>query len=599
MKKIDPASSRRQAIVHALLFLGLFAFQALHLDSDPSPLFEGYQFNDEGYWNHSARCKVLFGTFVPDEFNQDVIASPLFTLIQWGVFSVTGVSLWTARLLPLVSLWLTLLMTYFLVKRSATANTAMLAVLLLGLMHEMLMYTKWSTPIITQGCLLMAVFWFWERGKSGSRWWMAASAAALVAGILTTLLTIHYLPGIALFWAIAWFLRKEVTWQKFATFAAVAVILGAAAIFLYYGSNYEQIALFKRTVGDANLHNDPRGGSSNLRQSLQALPFLEIFCSPGVAGLTMLMSFWIVDFFGGLRPGWKNALRQLSSLELYAVCWIVGAIPSIVATPTVAPRRFVIFLIPLCILAAMFLRRLWEEVPRVATAVSHRQRLLRIGLWCFLAVVWCETAWKCAEIIDTRWLQMAGMAIPPTLTIVLCAVFLALAAVAVFANKVKAIAAILVGLFFLANLTLTGIWYAHASYTVRDVSRQLGKEYPARTYFLGHFTFELALDNQVLPIYPPWGRHRMRMNDWFIDESYKLTFLASDDGRGDLVVRFPAERVKELGLIRLFPVIFGRDEFAYKGSLYLIQPPAPGAPAFNAKPPLPSEPSPPASASSR
>jgi 4-amino-4-deoxy-L-arabinose transferase-like glycosyltransferase len=260
MKKTARGLLGWQAVCHALVLVAIFAFQAINLDSDPSPLVEKYQFNDEGYWNHAARCRVLFGTFVPDEFNQDIIASPLFTLIQWGVFSVAHVSIWSARIQPLVSLWLTLLMVYFLMRRYASANAALLAVAMLGLLHEMLMYTKWSTPIITQACLLTAILWFWERGKAGSRWWMAACGAALVAAVLTTLLAGHCLPGIALFIVVAWLVRKEVDWKGVAMFLGVALLLGIVAVVAYYLPNWEQVKIFWISVGQANLHNDPRGG---------------------------------------------------------------------------------------------------------------------------------------------------------------------------------------------------------------------------------------------------------------------------------------------------------------------------------------------------
>ena len=162
-----------------LCFLALLALGGLRLDSDPSPLKRLGDVSDEGWWQHNARCKVLFGSFLPDEANQGLIGAPLLTASQWLCFSVAGVSLFTARLVPLVAWWLILLMVFWLVRDAFSAGKAMLAVAMLGLMHKMLMYARWSTPIMPEMCFLTAVLFFWERGKKGSPWWMTAAGGCL------------------------------------------------------------------------------------------------------------------------------------------------------------------------------------------------------------------------------------------------------------------------------------------------------------------------------------------------------------------------------------------------------------------------------------
>jgi 4-amino-4-deoxy-L-arabinose transferase-like glycosyltransferase len=575
MKKTARKLMTRQTVGPLLVLLGLFAFQAVQLDSDPSQLFEGYQFNDEGYWNHSARCKVLFGTFLPDDFNQDMIASPLFTLIQWGVFSIAGVSLFSARLLPMMSLWLTLLMVYYLVRRNSSSALALLAVLMLGLLHEMLMYTKWSTPIITQACFLTAIALFWELGKRGSRWWMAACGASLAAAVFTTLLALHCLPGILLFLALALWVRREVDVRRIVVFLGVALALGVAVGVFYYLPHLDQVRLFMRTVGSANLANDPSSGRTNAIQSLQALPFLEIFCSPGVAPLTMLASLWLVDLLVRIaREGLATVVTRMHSVELYCTCWILGALPSIIATPTIGSRRFVIFLAPLVVTTTFFLGRVWKATPSDATTTaSHgrcRGRWPLVG-WCLVAAVWCECVWKGDAILHARWLTQAGLNVSPWITATACMLVVGLAGVYFLLRKRNACIAILLGCFVVVNLGLTALWYGFATYTIRDTSRRLRDDLAAKEYFLGYYVWELAFENACLPLYPPWGK-RMRMNEWFIEESKRVSFLINDDGKGDLAVHLSAERLSAIGQIRLFPLLFGDDEYHYKATLYRVKP---------------------------
>ena len=73
-----------------IAFAALFAFQAVRLDADPSFLKRFGDFGDEGYWPHNARCKVLFGQWLPDEFNQAYIGAPLFTLWAMGRIFLGG-----------------------------------------------------------------------------------------------------------------------------------------------------------------------------------------------------------------------------------------------------------------------------------------------------------------------------------------------------------------------------------------------------------------------------------------------------------------------------------------------------------------------------
>ena len=295
MSRTLGGAAGRQNICHLLVLLSLFAFQSLHLDSDPSPLKPVRDFNDEGFWNHAARCKVLFGTFVPDEFNQGVIASPLFTFIQWSVFSLLGVSLYAARLQPLVSFWLIILMVYFLMRRHTSANMALLTALMLGLLHEMLMYVQWSTPIITEACFLVAVLFFWELASTGSQWWAAAAGAALVAAGLTTTLALHCVPGILLFLGAAVFLRKEVDRRRLALFLGTASVLAFLVAALYYLPNYRQVKIFLATVGKDNI--EMLGYASDVRLASRfALAFFEPFGSAGAATLMMILSLWLVDF---------------------------------------------------------------------------------------------------------------------------------------------------------------------------------------------------------------------------------------------------------------------------------------------------------------
>ncbi len=572
--------TRRQIVCHILVFLGVFAFQAMRLDSDPSPLSWMPEFNDEGFWNHSARCRALFGTFVPDEFNQGVIASPLFTLIQWPVFSLFGVSMFTARLLPLVSLWLTMLMAYFLVRRHFSPNAAILAVVMLGLLHEMLMYAKWSTPIITEACFLTAVLFFWERGRTGSRWWMAAAGASFAAASLTTLLALHCLPGVLLFVGVSWLVRKDVDRKRVGLLLDAIGAIGLLVIVGYYLPMYDQVGIFLQTIGKANVVNTvDYSDSGYVRPSVFELPFLLPFGSPGVTPVMMIVVLWLVDVvLRAIRRGVLPVLREMSSVHWYCLCWIVGAMPSLVLTPYMPPRRFAIFLVPLTILASTFAWQVVANRSAGAETAADRPRVWRILLWALVAGVWCEYQWRAEFAVNSRWLYTASIVLPQSVASTACVLAAAVAALYFLAGKTKAAALLLLVWFFAINISLDAIWYSHSTYTVRDAGRAVRNCSKPGEYLLNYWSWQLALENECLPLFSPWD-HRKPMNFWFVDESDRVSFLVFDGLGRDLVNRFPRDRVTLLEHMRLCPVIFAPNKCRVDRLLFRVDPSSGEAPA--------------------
>jgi hypothetical protein len=591
------AVRRWQNVWHVLALLSLFAFQSLQLDCDPSPLRHMHEFNDEGYWNHAARCKVLFGTFVPDEFNQGVIASPLFTLIQWAVFSVEGVSLHAARLLPLASLWLTILMVYFLMRRHTSANMALLAATMLGLVHEMLMFVKWSTPIITEGCLVVAVFFFWELAKTRGRWWAAAAAGSFVAAVLTTTLSLHCLPGILLFLGVAVFVRKEADRKQLAVFLAAAIVLTFLVAVGYYLPNHRQVQIFLQTVGRDNVsmwgyHSNYVSSSGGYPESRLLTPFFEPFGSPGVAPLMMILSLWLIDLLmRAFKAGVGPVLRQISSLELYCVCWMVGALPSILVTPYMPSRRFVIFLIPVVVIAVLFMGRVWRSQPGGHAMLSTPVAVLPRGyghivLWGIIVAAWCEYGYRCLVVLYGRWLAWTSSSIsasPTNVAFVLLLAFVVVTTISglyFLAGKTQLSLLVLLLCFFGINTALDLTWYSHATYTIRDASRELGRRTTPRQYLVDGWSWELSMENQCLPIFSPWYCYGKHMNAWFAAESDRGSFLLirneQFDGcyiRQDLFpYHFARQRVSEMPEIRLCPFIFAPHLSRYVGKLQVVRP---------------------------
>ncbi|MGD0898895.1 MAG: glycosyltransferase family 39 protein, partial [Thermoguttaceae bacterium] len=487
-----------------IFFLLSMALGAWRLDGDPSPLKRLGDVNDEGWWLHNARCKVLFGTFLPDEANQGLIGAPLFTAAEWLCFSVAGVSLFTGRLVSLAALWLILLMLFFLVRDAFSAGKAVLAVAMLGLMHETLMYARWSTPIMPEMCFLTAVLFFWERGKKGSPWWMMAAGGCLPAAGAMKLSSLYFAPSIVLFLAGSWAVRREIDRRRLVLFVAGAT-LATAVLAGFLLANWQQFRFFAATYGKASF-----AGSHSEREGLRG--FLSVLGSPalmhpGVAILTVFVSLWLLEQVVAVsQHGLRSALCRLSTAEFYSLCWLAGSMTALAVSTEKADRRFVLFFAPMTILAAMFtLRQFQRSAPTSGRSdgVVPRSWLARIAFWLAATLVWGYYTGGAIILVGTRALYADALRLRLPAYAASLAASALVAAVFFLLRKPKVALAGLLGLFFAVSLTLDGLWYLRPSYTMRDASRSLASAAADGTMFVGYWSHELSLENRALPIRTP------------------------------------------------------------------------------------------------
>lgn len=605
-------SKRLSKVPLCLAFVALFVFQGLNLDSDPSPLKRLGDFGDEGYWQHNSRCEVLFGTFVPDELNQAFIGAPLFTAFQWLSFSLFGVSIFTARLISLVSLWLVLLMLYGLMRQAFSAGQAMLAVVMLGLMHEMLMHAKWSTPILPEMCFLTAILFFWELGRKGSPGWMLLSGGCLIGAVATKLSSLYFVLAIVLFLLGAWGVRKEVDGKRLLLFVA-GVALGTVALASFYLSNYAQLLSFAQTIGKANVSGHQSGWE--IASRFVTIPLHWAFVLPGVCVLAMLSSLWFFEqIVTAIRHGFRWAVCHVSTAEYYSLCWLVGTLSELAISPQRPDRRFVMFYVPMTILATSFaLRQFAGWDTNREDGIVPRSKVGRIVLWVLSTCLWWRYVRKAIALISTRLFLADAASLHWSVSCIAIAVCATIAAMFFLFRKPREAVAGFLGIFFAVSLTLDGLWYLRPTYTLRDESRALACDATNGLYLVGEWSHELALENRTVPIWSPW-LPEIPMNRWFADgiDRYDYLMIVTDEfdgtpgdavfskraceivGTGSephgppatktvsgeafvpaipqapTVATLPPERLKEIQEIKICPILFG-DGYKFRAKIYLVR----------------------------
>jgi hypothetical protein len=271
------------------------------------------------------------------------------------------------------------------------------------------------------------------------------------------------------------------------------------------------------------------------------------------------------------------------------VCWIVGALPSIAVVWYMPSRRFVVFLIPVVIIAALFVWRVWNATSAGCDAARGPAVNLpggrwRLVCWGVIAAAWYEYLQRTLTIIYERWLHWAGwnaMALDQVCLGAGIGVIVAtITGIYFVSRKPRLVLAILLACFFAVNGALNLIWYTNATFTVRDRSRELGCRTEPGEYFIDGWSWQLALENRCLPIYSPWYCLGTRINTWFVEESNRVPFLLNRDEQFDgytlcddvLKYPFARDRISRLEQVSLCPVVFAPDKYRYVGTIYIVRP---------------------------
>ena len=150
-----------------LLILACFAVRLVALDSDP-PSWLSWStglYTDEGFYTLDARHLALFGTPAPGNFH-DRLLSPLLSVLQQGVFSVSGTGTLPARLIG-VSFGLGTVGVFWLgLRRAYGVTVADFGALFLGLAPVFALYNRTALQETPTVFWLTLAFTLWAYGVS-------------------------------------------------------------------------------------------------------------------------------------------------------------------------------------------------------------------------------------------------------------------------------------------------------------------------------------------------------------------------------------------------------------------------------------------------
>lgn len=190
-----------------LLAIAVFALvHALHLGADfpnGTPWHDDYaKYTDEGWYGNAAiRWHLTGHWYIPGDFNP-APAVPVWPLLEWLLFFVTGVNILAARGLAVSLFFLNLFLSYHLLRRSSQRSTALLALTLLVTNPFLYCFSRLAIlePLLVALLLTALLFALSLRDRKHPRRWALAIGLLLTMMILTKTTTVFLLPAIA--WAV-------------------------------------------------------------------------------------------------------------------------------------------------------------------------------------------------------------------------------------------------------------------------------------------------------------------------------------------------------------------------------------------------------------
>ena len=473
----------------------LFLIQLINLDSDPSPLKNIGDMSDEGYWVHNARLRYLFGSFLIDDLNIAYWGSPLFNLLVYVSYKLFYPSLFSARLISIASLWIILTILFLLIKNNYSFYLAVFTVIFIGFMHEMLMFSKWATPIILEiACEIMIIF-FWELGKKGNIRYLFMAGAFFPFALLGKLSAIYFGIPLTLFILGTYFIKQELNWQELILFLSGLICAFIMVFFGFYLPNYDQYMVFKRLIAESNINSY----SFNLR-SIILNPLLYY---PSTAICSVLLFFYILESSLKIpKNGFKNYIKDMTSLEYFSWCWLIGSGLIITLANYRPERRYVSLIFPMAILVSIYTYNSFKLQKDMM--MSHKKinkKLFKYVCFVLLSYFIYRLFNMVISEIEFEWLRLIGLNLSYKNIIVLV-LAVSISYLYVIKQNRKQVIILMLSIFFIVNLTLNSVWYLGASFTLRDASRKIGDYTSAQIYKItGCQAHWLAMENRTFPIW--------------------------------------------------------------------------------------------------
>ncbi len=511
---------------------------------------------DESSSGHNARNKVLYGRWVTDEWNP-FIYSPLFTLLQYIIFSLLGVSFFSQHLLPVLLSWLSLILFYFGLKEYFDRRTALLALILLGFNYFFIMFNRLALFENLVVFFAAAAFYFFQRGlKQTNKIWFLFSGIAAFLTLTAKGMSTHYFVLACFITLLLYPLRKK----NISFFLMGLILMGTIWLFFFYLPYRDYFGHYSQRWLN---HIVPGSFKIALFNLLRQTVFYRL----------RWMMFSVILAFLYLGALFLNFLkgRGVEPLEFFTAAWFSLGVFSTGLLSYEATRYYLPLVPALSILAARGLIQIKEQEKINVVSLKDWRLLLIVFVLVFIFFRFIVIPFFLNDLFSSlsRTLGLlatikASLLAAGAITVLFSLLTKVLEREKVFVFPLllrKAIFSSSIILFFCINLFLYFDWAKNRSYTLMAASVDIGRRLD-NALIAGQGIIPFCVENEHRPLHAKTGW----FNDQDIFKKLPVTHLLLTDYAG-ILKRFRQhypEAMEKARLIKVYHVI------KYRFYLYVL-----------------------------
>jgi hypothetical protein len=377
-----PRFTARAAIQPVLLLVAaiFLALHALHLKADfpnYSPWMDWSKYTDEGWYGDAAIRHFLLGHwYVPGDFNP-AAALPVWPFLEFLLFRFTGVSLAAARALTVAIFALTLIASYFLVRRWANLSNTQpdsnpspslapaIAVLLLSVSPFCYAFTRLAIlePLLILLTLLALLTASYIRPPEQGSESRTSYFAPVLLGLLIPLMVLTKTTAVFLLPAIAWLLWARAGY-RFRPFLRISVVPSVIAITVWL--TYYLALVRPRYLLDYHyLFN------ANAYTGITAATAISVFSDTISDGVWMGSLIFSLALLATLIAVLNPRIARRNPLVIALLFWTAGYVAFLAYHNNLQPRYYLVIAVPLTLLIPIVFESIWQARAQNTSRQAH------------------------------------------------------------------------------------------------------------------------------------------------------------------------------------------------------------------------------------
>ncbi len=518
-----------------LIFLYIAGTRLYNLDVDP-PIHlssSGGLFGDETALAHNARNKVLFGTWITDEWNP-LIYNPILTLFEYVSFIMAGVGLIQLRSVNIIAVLIGFFLLYLALKQSSGPRTAFITIVLLGINYVFLMYNRLGLNDTFLFFPMALTLYLWQKGLQKPPILFFAGISSF-ACYVTKASAIYFILSVFISLGYAVFQKYVIEKNLKNSFSQMTYYISGLTIsyigwyIFFFSPNRLEFA----RVGSSWSRLAVPHGFERFWHNLSSFTFAKYMTA---SPIELIITWLFIPFF--IYAFFRN-WRKVIPIEMLAFLWLIGGYVGLNGL-NYRPLRYFIPLIPaMCILSSIALNKIWDYIYQ-KKIVFNKATLLRTISLCVVYFFWINLFFK-RLISFQKTLELGSLVLGGVILLFI---------IYYFTKKVIMRASLPSGkgaltIFFrstVVSLILLSMyhnvsgylkWAANPKYTVIETSRELGKILD-QAYIAGLWSPLATIENKHKALYV--GNNWFNYRDTF--KKYPVTHLFLWDGNNREELRF-------------------------------------------------------------